>query len=53
VAEKSKRVKMAAVGKDCYFHSPSPYAQVSAVDFRVVGILASLEISVLKGRFNV
>jgi len=42
---------MAAVGKDHYFRSPSPSAQVNAVDFREVGILASLEISVLKGRF--
>jgi len=43
---------MAAVGKDRYLHSTSPSAQVSAVD-RVAGILASLEISVLKGRFTV
>lgn len=42
---------MAAVGNDRSCHVYSPYAQVSAVGFRVVCILDFLAISVLRGRF--
>lgn len=41
---------MAAVGNDHYSHFHSPYAQVSAVDFRVVCVLDFLDIPMLKGR---
>ena len=43
---------MATAGKDRSFHSCPPYAQVNAVDFRVVCILDFLDISVLKGRLT-
>lgn len=41
---------MAAAGNELNFHFHSPYAQVNAVDFRVVCILDFLDISMLKGR---
>jgi len=48
----AQAVKMAAGGKDHHFRSYAPCAQVNAVDFRAVGILAFLNISMLKGRFT-
>lgn len=43
---------MAAAGTDRIFHFCPPYAQVNAVDFRVVCSLDFLDISVLKGRLT-